>query len=416
MLLSAQIQRRQSEIREKLSGLAANAQPTTEQRTEMDTLDAEYRSNEARYRAALIAEDTERRDAGKTLETRAGSEWATLVQGFELRQVALNLDEGAALSGQTAEVVAELRGKGGYRGVPVPLEVLERRAGETVAANLPNPSDVRPLIDRLFPGSVAGAMGASFVNIDSGSSEWPVVTDGVSVAWAAAELGNVANSAAFKTASRGVKPEHTLGAQMKISRLALKQTAGIEQAITRDLQNAIAVELDRVVFQGSGTSGEPLGVIPGASIYGITSTAVGGAASYATFRKEAVEFMQANAASGPGAIRVLIRPELWDALDNKQWASGSGASDYDRLVQRFGSVVQSANVLAAPTGTPAASNALLTCTAGIAPVFVASWGAVDLIRDPYSDAQSGGLRLTGLVTMDVTVPRGTGLRILTGLE
>lgn len=416
MLQSAQIQRRQSEIREKLATLAAAEKPTDEQRSEMVALEGEYTTNETRFRAALIAEDAERRAADKKLETRSGDEWAKLVRGFELRQVALSLDEGAPLTGATAEVVKELRGKQGYRGVPVPLEALERRAGETVATNLPNPTAIAPLIDRLFPGTVAGAMGASFVNIASGSNEWPVVTDGVAVAWASAELGSVASASAFKTAARSVAPTHTMGAQMKISRLALKQTAGIEQAITRDLQNAIAVELDRVVFLGSGANGEPLGVIPGAGTYGIGSTGVDAAASYGAFRSAAVEFMKANAASGPDAVRVLIRPELWDSLDATQWASGSGASDYDRLVQRFGGVALSANALAAPTGDPAASSAVMTCTAGIAPIFIASWGAVDLIRDPYSDAQSGGLRLTGLLTADVTVPRGAGVRILTGLQ
>ncbi|MEM6956152.1 MAG: phage major capsid protein, partial [Myxococcota bacterium] len=44
------------------------------------------------------------------------------------------------------------------------------------------------------------------------------------------------------------------------------------------------------------------------------------------------------------------------------------------------------------------------------------WGAVDLIRDPYSDAASGGLRLTALATMDVTVSRAEQLEILTGLQ
>lgn len=416
MLQSTTIQRRQSEVREKLAALARDEKLTDDRRAEIVALEAEYGDNEKRYRAALIAEDTERRDAATTLGARSGSEWTKLVQGFELRQAALNLDEGAALSGATAEVVDELRGEGGYRGIPVPLAVLERRAGETVAANLPNPTTIQSLIDRMFPGSVAGAMGTHFVNIAAGSSEWPVVTDGVSVAWAASELGNVANPSAFKTAARSVHPTHTLGAQMKISRQVLRQAAGIEQAITRDLQNAIRVELDRVVFQGSGAAGQPLGVIPGSVTYGIETDNVAAVAKYATFRAAAVEFAKANAANGPGAIRVLIRPELWDSLDDKQWASGSGASDYDRLALRFGAVVQSANALAAPTGTPAASTALMTCTAGIAPIFVASWGAIDLIRDPYSDAQSGGLRLTGLVTMDVTVPRGTGLRILTGLQ
>ena len=47
---------------------------------------------------------------------------------------------------------------------------------------------------------------------------------------------------------------------------------------------------------------------------------------------------------------------------------------------------------------------------------VGTWGAIDLIRDPYSDAASGGLRLTALVTADVTVSRPAQLEILTGVE
>lgn len=40
------------------------------------------------------------------------------------------------------------------------------------------------------------------------------------------------------------------------------------------------------------------------------------------------------------------------------------------------------------------------------------WGAVDLIRDPYSDAQWGGLRITALAT----VARAAQIRVLTGLR
>lgn len=417
MLQSAQIQRRQSEIREKLSGLAANETPTDEQRKEMDALDGEYRGNETRYRAALIAEDTERRDASTKLETREGSEWDKLVRGFELRQAALHLDEGLALSGATAEVVQELRSKGGYRGVPIPYAVLEVRAGETVASGTPDPTQTMPIIDRLFPDSVAGAMGARMVNIGSGETEWPVTTSSVSAGWASSETGTVADPTAYATTARSVAPDNTLGVQMKITRKALKQSAGIEQAITRDMRGAIGAELDAKVFQGSGTSGQPSGVIANASAYSIASTAVDAAATYAAFRSAVVEFMKGNAANGPGSVRALIRPEVFDNMDDTAWDTGSGITEYDRLVAKLGAVVQSANALAAPTGTPLASKALLTTTAGgVSPIIVATWGAVDLIRDPYSDAQSGGLRLTALVTLDVTITRAAQLRVLTGLQ
>ena len=154
MLNSVKISRRQSEIRQSLAGLVAKDKPTEDEVRSIEGLDLEFRQNETRYRASLIAEDTERRDAGAELETRTGSEWETLVAGFELRQIALNLDEGRALEGRTAEVVQELRSKGGYRGMPVPWLALERRAGETIASGTPNPLMTRPTIDRIFPDNL----------------------------------------------------------------------------------------------------------------------------------------------------------------------------------------------------------------------------------------------------------------------
>lgn len=103
-----------------------------------------------------------------------GREWDDLVAGFEMRQVALALDEGRALAGRTLEVVTELRSRGGYRGMPVPWAALERRAGETIASGVANPLQTHflPIIDRLFPDSVAARMGVQMIAIDSGATEW----------------------------------------------------------------------------------------------------------------------------------------------------------------------------------------------------------------------------------------------------
>ena len=162
--------RRQSEIRQALAELVGKEKPTEDETRSMTDLDTEYRGNETRYRAALIAEDTERRDAKGELETRGDKEYADLIGKFELRQVALLLDEGKALDGPTAEVVTELRSKGGYRGVPVPWLALEKRDGETVASGTPDPVRTMPIIDRIFANSAAVRMGAPMINIDQGES------------------------------------------------------------------------------------------------------------------------------------------------------------------------------------------------------------------------------------------------------
>jgi HK97 family phage major capsid protein len=418
MLESVKIARRQSEIRQQLAVLVGNASPTEDETRSMETMDAEYRANETRYRAALIAEDTERREAGADLETRSGREWAGLVSGFELRQVALALDEGRALAGQTAEVVTELRNAGGYRGIPVPWAALEKRAGETVAAGTPNPTQTMPIIDRLFPASVAARMGVQMIAIEAGLAEWPVVTSGVTAGWAGTETGNVSGPTAYATTDKALAPNNTLGIQMRLTRKALKQSgAALEDAVRRDMNGAVAAAMDQATFLGTGSSGQPLGLIPGAATYGITSTAVAAVASWGAFRSAVVRFMAGNAATGPGDVKALIRPEAWDRLDGQLTGDGGFRFEFDRLKDNLGEVVISAAALAAPTGSPLACTALLTTAAGgVAPAYVGLWGAIDLIRDPFSDAQSGALRLTALATADVTVARGVQSQILTGVQ
>lgn len=419
MLTSVRIQKRQSEIRQSLAALVGKDKPTEDETRSMSDLDSEYQANEAKYRASLIVEDTERREAKGELETRSDKDWASMVDRFELRQVAQFYDTGDKITGATAEVVEEMRSKGSYRGVPVPFQALEIRAGETVASGTPDPISTRPIIDRLFPDSVAAKMGAQMINIDTGAVEYPVVTSSVTAGWADGELASVAGPAAFATTDRPLKPEQNFGVQMVISRKTLKQSGGIEDAVRRDMNSAIGAGLDKAIFLGTGANGQPLGVITGAATYGITSTAVAAAASWSAFRAAVVSFMLANAASGPDAVKLLLRPETWSDLDDTFADAGSGITEWDRLVKNIpaGNIAMSNNALAALAGSPLAATALLTTTAGgVAPIFAATWGGVDLIRDPYAGAASGSLKLTAILTADVTVARPAQLAVLTGIQ
>jgi HK97 family phage major capsid protein len=417
MLQSTTIQRKQSEIRQQLAELAGAESLTDETRAKIDDLDRQYQDGERRYRAALIAEDQERREAGADLETRSDREWSDMLGRFELRQVALHLDEGRVLDGETAEIVQELRSAGGFRGIPIPWQALEQRAGETISTGTPDPISTRPIIDRLFPDSMASAMGGQMIAIDSGAAEWPVVTSSVSAGWQDGETGAVAGPTVYATTDRAMKPDYTLGVTMKITRRALKQSGtALEAAVRRDMAGAIGQAMDAAVFNGTGADGQPLGVIAGASTYGITETAIDATADYKAFREAVAAFMVANAARGAGAVRAMIRPELWSFLDDTL-ISGTAVSEWDRLTRQMTNINTTSNGLAAPAGSPEATTALLTTsTGGVAPFYVGAWGAVDVVRDPFSDASSGGLRLTALATMDTTVARPVQLRVLTGLE
>ncbi|MEL6364335.1 MAG: phage major capsid protein [Pseudomonadota bacterium] len=421
MLQSVKIARRQSEIRQELATLAAKPEPTEDETLSMETLDAEYRTNETRYRAALVGEDEERRAAKDDFESREGSEWAELVAGFEVRQVALSIDEGRALDGRTAEVVEELRSQGGYRGLPVPWEALETRS--TVSTGTPDPKTTAPIIDRLFAESVAARMGCRMVNVGSGEIEYPVTTSAVSASWAATEGGNIGDPVAYTTVDRPMKPDNTLGVRMAISRKTLKQSgAALEAAVRRDMNGAIGEAMDAAVFQGSGSNGQPTGVLNLTVTPAITSTDVSAIASYSIFRDAVRRMMDANAAMNPSAARLLIRPLTWSVLDDAL-ISGTSDTEWDRFTRRFSAanVVISDNALPASEPEDATDKGAHTClltavTGGVPPIFCATWGAIDLVRDAYTDAASGGLRLTALSTMDVTVSRPQQLEILTNVQ
>lgn len=405
MLESERIQSRNSEIREQVAGLTGKSNLSEEETRSLDSLTAEYRQNESKYRAALIQEDAERREAGQELESRQASEWADLVSGYEIRQAAMNLDTGDALSGKTAEVVQEMRGAGGYRGVPVPLAALETRADVTMASDAVEPIQAKRFIDRIFPGSVAGKMGARLIDIDNGGAEYPVATDNVTAGWAGGEAENVGGPDKFKAEHRHLKPEHNLGVQVRVSRRAMKYSAGIEDAIRRDIQGAIEQKLDEAVFYGKGSSGEPAGIIANASDYGIDTGSL--ASKYSAFRAGIRAMMENCAITGPGDVSALMAPALFDDMDDEAWDSGSGISEFDRLQNRLKRVIASC--------VANEDTALLTAkVGGVEPIFLATWGGVDLIRDPYTDGHSGALRMTGIVTADVTVSRPGQLFVLNG--
>lgn len=423
MLQSVKISRRQSEIRQQLAALAANDNPSEEEVRKLDALDGEYQTNEKRYRAALVSEDAERREEGAKLETREGKEWSSLLSRFEVRQIANFFDEGRELSGATKEVVSELRSKGSYRGIPLPFDALEIRAGETLASGVPDPKVTMPTIDRIFAPSVTARMGASIVNIGSGLVEYPVTTSAVTAGWAATETGSVASPTAYQTTDRPLAPDHTLGVQMKITRKSLKQSGdAVEQSVRRDMLGCIGTSMDHAVFCGSGSSGQPTGVIALAASVGITETNVSALASYSIFKDAARRMMDANAAAQPGDLRWLIRPLTFSILDGDP-LTGTASSEWDRLIARFGSGAFTISDNALPSASPENSTdkgrhtiVATVTTGGQAPIYVGVWGAIDVIRDPYSDAASGGLRLTGLVTMDVTISRAAQIEILENVQ
>jgi hypothetical protein len=411
MLESLKISRRQSEIRQALAGLVGKEKPDESEVRAMSDLDKEYAVNEVKFRGALVVESEELAAAGRDLETRAGRQWDALVDNFQMRQIALAHDEGAPIVGETNEVVTELRSRGGFQGIPVPWRALsiERRAGETTSATVPDPVRHHEIIGQLFPSALASRMGGEIISIDHGTEAFPIATQGVSVGWQSTETGSVGAPQAFTTGDKLLKPDYTMGCQMVLTRRSLKQSGqGLEMAVRRDANSAMSAGLDAAIFNGIGSSGQPTGIVYGAPGNGVARTDVGVASTWSDFRDEVVDFLTASAANSPNEIRLALTPLVWGLLDATLYDSGSGISELDKLMRMMGAPVVS-NVL--PTGVAL----MTTSVGGVPPFVVGAFGAVDSVRDVYTQAASGSLVLTFLATLDVAVLRAAQTRVLDDL-
>ena len=70
-----QLELRQSTIRQKLSELSGLESPEVEQRSEMDTLTAEFQANESRMRALVITETEQQRIETRTEDNQLARPW-----------------------------------------------------------------------------------------------------------------------------------------------------------------------------------------------------------------------------------------------------------------------------------------------------------------------------------------------------
>ena len=115
-------------------------------------------------------------------------------------------------------------------------------------------------------------------------------------------------------------PVATVGGQQDVSRQSLERgTPGIDQIVYLDLAGAFHAELDRQVAQGSGASGQMLGVLNTASIY--TATAFGAAVTAASLNTKV-----AGAVAGVGGTGVGVTPKVI-VMHPRRWGYLTSLSD-----------------------------------------------------------------------------------------
>jgi HK97 family phage major capsid protein len=321
-----------------------------------------------------------------------------------------NAQEAAKFEFEASEAVAS-KLKKDARGIMVPMEVLSRGqevadtslGGNLVATDLMTGS----FIDLLQNLMILSQMGITTLTGLIGDIAIPKLLTGYAAYWVDENADPLESAATFGQVSLAPK---TVGARTELSRKFLLQSSLSAEGFARmQLAMALALELDRVGINGSGTSPEPRGILNTTGIGAVECGTNGAAMTWA----KVVELWSAVATENAavGATGFMTNSKVCGQLMTTEKATGTAQfvvkdfpdkSGFTGLAGgRCGVSNQIPSDLTKGTGT--ALSALIY--GNFADLIMGMWGTLDLTIDPYSKAESGAVRVIALQDVDVAVKR-----------
>lgn len=184
----------------------------------------------------------------------------------------------------------------------------------------------------------------------------------------------------------------------------LKQAAlPVERILWDELIRAHAQALDAAIFNGSGSSGQPLGILADTNIGSVEGGEDGAAISYANV--VALETAVGNANGLFGRLAYVTNSKVAGAMKSTARETG-----YPRYIMEDGRAngfeVHVTNAIPSNLTKGSASGVCSAMTFGnFEEVLVPQWGGLDMIIDPLSQKGKGVVELCAIAYHDVCVRR-----------
>jgi HK97 family phage major capsid protein len=337
--------------------------------------------------------------------------------------------DAAAFELECSAEVQKLNGREGsqIRGVTIPAEVLrsnvfgenrsafaemgvgnggERRdltvgvaadGGNTVQTSVLGDSFIEILRNQL---SVTNA-GATMLTGLVGQVAIPRQTTAASAFWVAENAAPTESQQVFDQVTMTPK---TAGAFVDVSRrLLLQSSIDVEAFVRMDLAKIIAIAIDLGALNGSGTGGQPRGVLQTAGIGSVAIGTNGGPLTWDAVVDLETAVGNANADAPTSAYitnaalrgRMKKTAELGNTTAVPIWRNNE-VNGYQAIASN-----QVPRNLTKGSGT----NLSALLFGNFADLLIGMWGGLDLLIDPYTGGTAGTLRTIALQDVDVAVRR-----------
>lgn len=303
-----------------------------------------------------------------------------------------------------SEAAAKVMGRAA-QGVYLPSDVQKRDlvVGTATAGGNLVQTDVLvgSFIDALRNAMVIDRLGTRMLTGLVGNVAIPRQTGGATIYWVAE---NTAPTESQQSIGQVTMSPKTAGGFTDIGRTLMNQTSlDVENFVLNDLAVNLGLGIQQAAINGSGASNQPSGLLTR-----ITASVIGGTNGLAPTWQHMID-LETNVAvanADVGSMAYLVNAKVRGKLKSTQkFASTNGMPIWDSgatPINGYNAAVTNAvpsNLVKGTSGS--------TCSAIIfgnfSDLMIGMWGGVDLIRDPYANSTTGGVRIVALQDVDVNV-------------
>ena len=277
----------------------------------------------------------------------------------------------------------------------VPFEVQQRSmpmrrdltTGTSSAGGFLVGTENMSFIEVLRNRSVAYRMGARRMAGLVGNVTVPRMTAAATAYWLSTEATSITESQ--QTFGQMSLSPKTVGAYTEISRqLMLQSSPDAESIVTADLGKVAGLALDIGVLRGSGSSGEPTGIINTAGIGSVTGTSI----DFAKVLEFQTDVATANVVPNRGGY--CTTPAVAALLMQRVKFSSTASPLWE------GNVFDG-NVCGYPAMSSNQMSAATMLYGDWDQVVVAEWGVLQIEVNPYANFQAGIIGVRAMVSVDV---------------
>jgi len=307
----------------------------------------------------------------------------------------------AGLEREASNQVAKMLGKDS-RGFYVPHQVLQRDLTTTAgAAIIDTTTGGASFIEILRNKLVIAKLGGQVLSGLSGNVAIPKQTGSATAYWIDEGAATTASDLALGLIE--LKPK-TVSAKSGYTRQMLLQgNPDIERLVMNDLATNIALAIDKAAISGTGANGQPLGVLNTTGIGAVDCSAEAGGLNWGNVVK--FETLTAESNADVSNMHYVAGAGVAGKLKTTQKESGTGRYLLENNeVNGYG--FARTNQVGADTMLFGDFSQLIT---GL-------WGGLDIMIDPYTNADSGGIVIRAFQSVDVGVRYAQSFSATTNID